>query len=336
MTNSNLFKSSSGTGGVFIGSGGIVGKNNSGATTFSVNGSDGDATFAGTLSADCITGGTFTGASISISSSAGGWLLSAGNNGTIVGYRRLEGYNLYAGNLAAPSVSPVIGDSFTGAAGVYGTCSAAGGHGLRGEAGGALGFVGYSGGAWDFYAYGTGTYGPFTGAHDALVAKGTTLEIGDIVCDIGALVKKSVSNTLCEVVISSSLDQPSAVGVVCSESRTLDLVDALPAAMLSRFWTTPPVGEKFETLLQCPEWYDLRLTHDLITMNALGEGQVNVCGLGGNLQPGDLITTSSIPGKGQKQDDNIIRSYTVAKCRETVTFDSPTQVCMVSCIYLCG
>jgi hypothetical protein len=61
-----------------------------------------------------------------------------------------------------------------------------------------------------------------------------------------------------------------------------------------------------------------------------------VCGENGNIQAGDLIVSSSIPGKGMRQADDIIRSYTVAKARESVTFDSPTQVKMIACIYHCG
>jgi hypothetical protein len=63
---------------------------------------------------------------------------------------------------------------------------------------------------------------------------------------------------------------------------------------------------------------------------------VNVCGESGDLEVGDLIVSSSIPGKGMKQEDDIIRSYTVAKVRENVTFTDPTEVKMVACIYLCG
>lgn len=51
---------------------------------------------------------------------------------------------------------------------------------------------------------------------------------------------------------------------------------------------------------------------------------------------GDLIVTSSIPGKGMKQADDIVRSYTVAKPREDVTFASPSDIKMIACIYLCG
>jgi hypothetical protein len=41
-------------------------------------------------------------------------------------------------------------------------------------------------------------------------------------------------------------------------------------------------------------------------------------------------------GKGMKQADDIMRSRTVAKAREAVTFTDPTQVKMIACIYLCG
>jgi len=50
MTNANLFKSGSGLGGVFIGSGGLFGKNSSGVTTFSIDGTTGAAVFKGSIS----------------------------------------------------------------------------------------------------------------------------------------------------------------------------------------------------------------------------------------------------------------------------------------------
>lgn len=49
MTNANLFKSGSGLGGVFIGSGGLYGKNSSGVTIFSINGTTGAAVFKGSI-----------------------------------------------------------------------------------------------------------------------------------------------------------------------------------------------------------------------------------------------------------------------------------------------
>ena len=292
---------------------------------------------AGTISANYINGGTFSGASIQIASSESGWLLNAGYAGTVVYYRKLEGYNINAGNGAMPGYSAVIGTSVTAAAGVYGSSTGSGGHGLRGEAGNGLGFVGYNGGTYDFYAYGSASnYGPFTGAHDALVPKGAALEPGDIVVDAGVAVRKNVSNTICHVALSSMPSQPGAVGVVCNLPRSIEIVSELPAAMMDRLWTTQPDGQRVENTIPAPEWYDLRLTHAAITINALGEGQVNVCGLGGALAIGDLITTSPMPGKGQRQSDDVVRASSVAKCREAVTFDFPEQVKTVACIYLCG
>jgi hypothetical protein len=86
----------------------------------------------------------------------------------------------------------------------------------------------------------------------------------------------------------------------------------------------------------CDEYEIYKDDYRLGIINSLGEGQVLVCGEGGNIARGDLIVTSSLPGKGMKQTDDIIRSYTVAKAREAVTFTDTTTVKQVACIYLCG
>ena len=85
-----------------------------------------------------------------------------------------------------------------------------------------------------------------------------------------------------------------------------------------------------------PSYYTYKDDYNYVNLNSVGEGQVNVCGEGGDIELGDLIVTSSIPGKGMKQADDIIRSYTVARARESVTFTSPTEVKQIACIYLCG
>jgi hypothetical protein len=74
----------------------------------------------------------------------------------------------------------------------------------------------------------------------------------------------------------------------------------------------------------------------VININAVGEGQILVTGEGGDIANGDLIMTSSTAGKGMKQDDDIVRSKTVAKSRENVTFTGPEEVKLIACIYLCG
>jgi hypothetical protein len=54
MSSSNLFKTTTGSGGVFIGGGGLFGKEAGGNTTFAIDGSTGAATFKGTVQAGSI------------------------------------------------------------------------------------------------------------------------------------------------------------------------------------------------------------------------------------------------------------------------------------------
>lgn len=441
MTASNLFKSSSGLGGVFIGSGGLFGKNTSGVTTFSIDGATGAAVFAGSLSAATGTfsgslsaaTGTFAGSLSAATGSfgavtAGGAVtvntsgsisngIAYGGTGFFLGYSgaaykfsvgdatkylRWDGSTLtftgalsaatgsFSGSLSAATgtfsgtleagginISGTLGASMIfstassavtignliaagyieatagsaskpavrgyqtyNALAVHGETTSSGGsaHGVRGECSynGATGIVGGANG-YDFYADGAGTnYGPFTGSHDALVPKGAALELGDIVCDVGVAARKNVSNTICFVARSASPSQPAVVGVVACEPRPLLDDESLPAALRDSFTSVMPDGTRIRTMIPAPEFADLRWTHDVVAINAVGEGMVNVCGEGGNLLPGDLITTSSIAGKGMRQADDVVRASSVAKCREAVTFDNPDQVRMVACIYLCG
>jgi len=50
-----------------------------------------------------------------------------------------------------------------------------------------------------------------------------------------------------------------------------------------------------------------------LQINSLGEGAIWVCNKYDSFDIGDLIISSSIPGYGAKQDDDIFRNYTVAK-----------------------
>jgi hypothetical protein len=58
-----------------------------------------------------------------------------------------------------------------------------------------------------------------------------------------------------------------------------------------------------------------------IFINALGEGAIWVSNKNGNLESGDYITSSAIPGYGQKQDSESLKNYTVAK----ITMDCDFQ-----------
>ena len=156
-------------------------------------------------------------------------------------------------------------------------------------------------------------YLPFTGCHVALIQQSYSPEIGDILCDSKVIFKIDVSNTVTEVAPSSKSADKSAVGVYSGSGSEQSILD---------------ISKK--------TWYNLTQKFNVIHINSVGEGMINVCGQNGDLEIGDLITTSHILGKGMKQSDDIIRNYTVAKVRENVKFDSPEQVKMVACIYMCG
>ena len=86
-------------------------------------------------------------------------------------------------------------------------------------------------------------------------------------------------------------------------------------------------------------------------INSLGEGAIWVCDTAGNLENGDYITSSDVPGHGQKQDDDFLRNYTVAKITCDCDFDLNSDLyrceeyefngttykrAFVGCTYHCG
>ena len=275
---------------------------------------------------------------IRIDDNSGNWVFRASADGTNIWNAVI--YTPLCGNSNNPTLPAVRGIASAGVEGVLGSAGTLTGHdstshGVRGKNVhlGTSGLVGVANG-YDFYAEGTGTnYGPFTGAHDALIDKDATYEVGDIVVDHSCIIKKNVSNTLFKVELSSSINQKGIVGVVASDNKLLS--KNYPPACFG--FTDIEVDAEGNMLLPPNSDYDpIKNELNYVTMNALGEGQVNVCGENGNISKGDLIVSSSIPGKGMKQADDIIRSYTVAKAREDVTFSIPTEVKQVACIYLCG
>ena len=60
-------------------------------------------------------------------------------------------------------------------------------------------------------------------------------------------------------------------------------------------------------------WYNAQEGERFGVVNALAEGRVLVTNVNGQIEAGDYITTSSVPGYGQKQDDDLLHSYTLGK-----------------------
>jgi hypothetical protein len=86
-----------------------------------------------------------------------------------------------------------------------------------------------------------------------------------------------------------------------------------------------------------------------LVVNSLGEGGIWVCNSNGNIENGDYITSSDYLGYGEKQDDDLLHNYTVAKATIDCNFEleSPYYNCFelegtnyriafIACTYHCG
>lgn len=176
--------------------------------------------------------------------------------------------------------------------------------------------------------------GPFTGFHDSLVDINATVEVGDIMVDQTLIYKQGVSSTLFQTAQSSVAVQNRVIGIA---SGIYPVQEGTPGALWIATTVSTPDGPV--TTWTMPPGFDpavVEAEYKVVQLNALGEGQVNVCGQNGDIQAGDLIVTSDTPGKGMKQADDVVRSTTVAKARESVTFSSPTEIKQIACIYLAG
>jgi hypothetical protein len=181
------------------------------------------------------------------------------------------------------------------------------GRGVWGQAQGASGYGVYGhGGEWDFYADGPGgNYGPFTGAHEVKFAQDIPEEIlpGMIVSVTGKTAARkdkngviSLSSTLPTVTISTKSRDKAVFGVLVSDG---------------------PLPKN--------HWYKTEDANRFGVVNALGEGRVWVTDINGQIQTGDYITTSSVPGYGQMQDDDFLHSYTLGKAIETIDWEQVTE-----------
>jgi hypothetical protein len=178
-----------------------------------------------------------------------------------------------------------------------------------------------------------GGAGYFTGCHDGMLPNTITAAPGDILVDTEVIVVKSISDTLTKVALSTQPNQKGVLGVYVNTDVEVPVLLSKSITVDSEeYGHTIPVSKQ----ILDPQYQEIVDTHEHVIINSLGEGSINVCGENGTIELGDLIVTSSIPGKGMRQSDDIVRSITVAKARETVVFDSPTQVKQISCIYMCG
>ena len=191
--------------------------------------------------------------------------------------------------------------------GVYGYGHGTSGRGIEGHALGSSGIGVYgSAGSYDFYAGGPGTnYGPFTGGHEVKLSE-----------DFPEDIKPGM--------IVSVTGQTQIRG---QQNGTASLSSTLPTIKLSSRAADKAVFGVFvaETPLPQDHWYKAQERERFATVNALGEGRVWVSNINGDIEVGDYITTSSVPGYGQRQDDDLLHSYTLGKAIEAVDWPSVTE-----------
>jgi hypothetical protein len=237
----------------------------------------------------------------------GGYFSADGDSGIAV-----QGTSLAEGFIVAN-----YGGFFTAAGGS--------GRGVLGR-GGVYGVQG-EGSSFDFYASGAGTnYGPFTGAHEVQLGAGfpASPKTGLIVATAGpakvridAKGRTSISSTLPTVRLADCPLDKTVLGVLVGET-------SLP----KDHWYPAAAGDRFGVV------------------NALGEGRVWVCDAAGPVEMGDYITTSTAPGYGQRQSDDLQHAYTVGKVIERVDWSQVTEtieingqvykVYLIAVVYHCG
>ena len=70
-------------------------------------------------------------------------------------------------------------------------------------------------------------------------------------------------------------------------------------------------------------------------INSVGEGGIKVCNENGNIENGDLLCSSSTTGIAMKQDDDIVRNYTIGKSTMDYNFTGNENK-LIGCVYYCG
>ena len=156
---------------------------------------------------------------------------------------------------------------------------------------------------------------PFTGSHIGIRREKTTYELGDLMVRLSVLTKPDINNSMSLLALSSKHKQKTCYGVIADDTSIMEQIGLAKKL---------PMGLTQE---------QIEIEDRLITINSVGEGLINVCGLGGNIENGDNLCSSSILGKAQLQGDDLIYNYTVAESHENVTFDYPEQVKQIACTY---
>jgi hypothetical protein len=179
--------------------------------------------------------------------------------------------------------------------------------------------LGYIGG--DVYGI---EYGGFTGQHMTPVDQGELNSFGAkglIVSSNGvAMTDKSISEPYVGTTLARKEKDKAVLGIIAKLPRLYD-----KSGHSFKGWEEGVYG---------------------IAVNSVGNGRVWVTNIAGEVQNGDYICSSNIPGYGQLQDDDLMHNYTAAKSTETIDWDNVTDTIthngieykkfLAACSYHCG
>jgi len=263
-----------------------------------------------------------------------------------------QAYGTYGVLGTSDSGAGVYGVSYASGVGVYGASSS--GVGLNGHSGAwaVAGNTSDVNGQWGLITYDKAYIGgssyPFTGAHIAY-SLDPTLVVGDIV-SIEKTHAITVDQTYSIVYVTSVAKDKRVAGVVayskstgildnfllCRQACTTE--DIIETSVIQE--TGEEVETKVDTLFvpkqEYAEYADILVNGGYVEVgvNAVGEGMINVCSEGGDIEIGDYLCSSSILGKSMKQDDDLLHNYTVAKATQYVVWaNEPSNIKMIGCTY---
>jgi len=124
-------------------------------------------------------------------------------------------------------------------------------------------------------------------------------------------------------------------GDICKGKNAITINEAVPFVSLSNvaydkkcfgvISDAEDPNDRFDAYGRVISKFDKESGDTRIFINSLGEGAVWVVNTNGNLESGDYITTSNVAGYGQRQDDDILHNYTVAKITMDCDFNPPQQ-----------
>jgi hypothetical protein len=187
------------------------------------------------------------------------------------------------------------------------------------------------------------TISTFTGQHKcSFVGNSEEYETGKIVSSIGRYDNMNYDSDDDYDGGRFSVNPQEAVPVVaiCTEAK-----DKKVLGVVCEKWDGRNKNNLFLTDGNNPD------TTERYEINSLGEGGIWVSDVAGFLENGDYICSANIPGYGMKQDDDILRNYTVAKITQDCYFDLESEdydckeiehngetfkIAFVGCTYHCG